>query len=207
MYAAPVIPRRLPALFFVCVLAGQPAAVPTPGRVDRAAALKPGVLLYAAPGLPEPNFAKTVILLLDHGARGSMGLVLNVPSERSLTTLLDLEAGAFGADVPVYWGGPVEQKVVLALVRSRPMLGRGTSVKDVSIARDLEEVRSALADAGGRTRVRVFSGYAGWDPGQLATEVRGGYWVIDQADAATVFTSEPSRLWERVYEILKRVMA
>jgi putative transcriptional regulator len=55
--------------------------------------------------------------------------------------------------------------------------------------------------------VRVFSGYAGWGAGQLAAEVRRGAWVLDRADAKRVFSSEPSRLWNGVYEILNRVKA
>jgi putative transcriptional regulator len=64
-----------------------------------------------------------------------------------------------------------------------------------------------LAERGGRLRVRIFSGYAGWARGQLAAEVRAGSWVPEPADAATVFSTEPSRMWEKVREILRRLHA
>jgi putative transcriptional regulator len=67
--------------------------------------------------------------------------------------------------------------------------------------RDVRQVR------GGRLRVRIFSGYAGWARGQLEAEVRAGSWVPEPADAATVFSTEPSRMWEKVREILRRLSA
>jgi putative transcriptional regulator len=170
--------------------------------------LKAGLLLYAAPGLPDPNFARTVVLLVDHGAQGSLGLVVNRVTTRGLESILDLKPDAPGSGFPVSWGGPVQPEALLALVRSpRPDGATRAIVPGVHLTRDLEDVRAALAERDASLRVRVFSGYAGWDRGQLAAEIRLGSWVLDRADAARVFSPEPSRLWEGVHEILARVQA
>ena len=71
----------------------------------------------------------------------------------------------------------------------------------------LEAVQQALNERDGSLRARLFTGYAGWARGQLAAEVRAKSWVLEPADAATVFSSEPSRMWEKVYDILGRLSA
>ncbi len=182
--------------------------IATAPRAERPQPLAAGVLLYATPGLPDPNFAKTVVLLIEHNAQGSLGVVVNRPTDLGLETVLDLEENPLGLDVPVYWGGPVQPSAVMVLLRSaRPGLRTRTIVRDVQLVQDLSEVRDMLAQRDARLRVRVFAGYAGWDKGQLAEEMRRGSWVLDRADAATVFTPEPSRLWERVHEIRTRLQA
>jgi putative transcriptional regulator len=134
--------------------------------------------------------------------------VVNQPTDRTIGEVFDQKLGQGAADVPLFWGGPVQPQAVLALVRAaRPGPHARTIVPDVQLTRDLDDVKSALAARDGPLRVRVFSGYAGWGPDQLATEVRHGAWVLEPADAASVFTPEPSSLWERVREIVGRVVA
>lgn len=187
--------------FIACVLLSG-VALPQPPRV---AALKRGVLLYATPGLRDPNFAQTVVLLLEHGSKGSMGVVLNKPTRRHVDDVLDLAVGTGGPDLPVFWGGPVQPEAVIALVRnSWPGPRARTIVRDVQLTSDLADIKQVLDEPNGRQRVRVFTGYAGWGRGQLAAEVRAGGWVVEPAEATMVFSPEPSRMWERVREILRR---
>ncbi|HEX2446246.1 MAG TPA: YqgE/AlgH family protein [Vicinamibacterales bacterium] len=170
--------------------------------------LKPGMLLYAMPGLPDSNFAKTVVLLLDHGSEGSMGVVLNRPTKLGVDEALDLKPGTSGIDLDVYWGGPVQPEAVLSLVRSpRPGPKARTILSEVYLTPDLADAKQVFDERDGRLRVRIFSGYAGWARGQLAAEVRERSWVLEPADAATVFSVEPSRMWEKVHDILGRMSA
>jgi putative transcriptional regulator len=195
--------RVLVALASCVVLLGS-----TPVLQGRALALKPGMLLYAMPGLPDPNFAKTVILLLDHGSEGSMGVVLNRPTRLGVDEALDLKAGTSGIDLDVFWGGPVQPEAVLSLVRSaRPGPKARTILSEVQLTPDLADAKQVFDERDGRLRVRIFSGYAGWARGQLAAEIRAKSWVLEPADAATVFSSEPSRMWEKVHDILGRLSA
>ena len=199
-----IMRQALTGLVACIVLSGAPA----PPQQERVAALKRGVLLYAMPGLPDPNFAQTVVLLLEHNSDGSLGVVLNRPTERSVDNALDVRAGTSGIDLHVSWGGPVQPGAVLSLVRTLRAGPRArTILGEVHLTPDLDDVRQVLAERGGRLRARIFSGYAGWARGQLEAEVRAGSWVPEPADAATVFSTEPSRMWERVREILRRLSA
>jgi putative transcriptional regulator len=196
--------QALTGLVACTVLSGAAA----PPQQERVAALRRGVLLYAMPGLPDPNFAQTVVLLLEHNSDGSLGVVLNQPTERSVDNALDVRAGTSGIDLHVSWGGPVQPGAVLSLVRTlRPGPRARTILGEIHLTPHLDDVRQVLAERGGRLRVRIFSGYAGWARGQLAAEVRAGSWVPEPADAATVFSTEPSRMWEKVREILRRLSA
>ena len=131
------------------------------------------MLLYAMPGLPDPNFAKTVVLLLNHGSEGSMGVVLNRPTVLGVDEALDVKPGTSGIDLDLFWGGPVQPEAVLSLVRSlRPGLQGATILSERYLTQDLDDVKQALDERDGRLRARLFTGYAGWARGQLAAEVR-----------------------------------
>src|SRR5262245_21663240 len=157
------------------VLSGPPA--PTQ---DREGPLKRGVLLYAMPDLPDSNFARTVVLLLEHGSEGSLGVVLNRPTARSVDNVLDMTPGTSGLDLQVWSGGPVQTEALLSLVRTvRPGPRAHTILGDVHLTPDLEDVKQVLGERGGRLRVRIFAGYAGWARGQLEAEVRAGRWVLE----------------------------
>jgi putative transcriptional regulator len=193
--------RAAGALVACLVLSGA-AAGPSPDS----ASLQPGVFLYAAPGVADPRFAESVVLLIRHGPDGSMGLVVNRPTGMLLGEALDQVEEARGSTMPVYWGGPLQPEAVLALVRAPSASPGAESVlPDVHLTGDLADVRTALKGQDPAGRVRVYTGYAGWGAGQLAVEVRAGVWVLDKADAASVFAPDPSKLWPRVQELLKRL--
>ena len=78
---------------------------------------------------------------------------------------------------------------------------------DVHLTGDLADVRAALKGKEPGARLRVFTGYTGWGAGQLAAEVRAGAWVLDRADARSIFAPDTSELWFRVHRILERLEA
>ena len=168
--------------------------------------LRPGIFLYAAPGIGDSRFAETVILLMEHGATGSAGVVLNQPSDVQLRKVLPDLSAARRLEVPVHWGGPVEPTAMVVLLRSPGRSGSAKAVApEIYRTTELEDLRGALEDARPDRRVRVYSGYAGWSPGQLESEVRQGAWLLDRADADAVFALDVSSLWEKVRSILKRI--
>ena len=195
--------RAAGALLAGAVLSGA-AAGPSPDPEE--ARLRAGLFLYAAPGVADSRFAESVVLLIRHGPDGSMGLVVNRPTEMVLHEALQEVDEARGSKLPVYWGGPVQPEAILALVRAPDASpGAQTVLPDVHLTGDLADVRAALKGGDAAGRLRVYSGYAGWAAGQLALEVRAGVWVLDRADAASVFAPDPSKLWLRVQDILKRL--
>jgi putative transcriptional regulator len=169
--------------------------------------LRAGLFLYAVPGMADPNFAETVVLLVEHSSAGSLGLVVNRPTREPLRERLKLRE-LDRSDLKFYWGGPVQPEAILALVRaSWPSESARVVVGDVFVTGDMDDVRAALRDRDPGSRLRVFSGYAGWGKGQLANEVRAGGWALDRADARAIFSPDVSELWYRVHRILERLEA
>lgn len=190
------------------VWAAGPGAVAQLPESRNPARLRAGIFLYASPSIGDPRFAQTVVLLLDHGRSGSMGVVINQPSETSLRKVLPDLPEARRLEVPVYWGGPVQPEGVTVLLRHpRRPDGSAMVVSEVYRTTELEVLREALEDQRPDRQVRVYSGYAGWSPGQLEREVRLGAWFLDRAEADAVFALDPEPLWERVRDIMRRVQA
>jgi putative transcriptional regulator len=158
-----------------------------------------GALLVASPALDDPNFARTVILLLDHDADGAVGMVLNRPTDISASDALPEWAFAATEPAVVHVGGPVTPQAVVCLgrikagVQSAPAGWR--PLAGAIGALDLDEA-SELVDA--LDAVRFFAGYAGWGPGQLERELRIGGWLVLAADPNDPFTAEPAKLWSSV---------
>lgn len=203
---------RIRAVLVPCAVASLLAAVLCRSALAQGpsnrnpAHLRPGVFLYSAPGIGDSRFAETVILLLDHGATGSAGVVLNQPSDVQLRTVLPDVSEARRLEIPVHWGGPVEPTAMVVLLRNPRRPGSAKTVApEIYRTTALDDLRAALGDARPDRHVRVYSGYAGWSPGQLESEVRQGAWLLDGADADSVFALDVSSLWEKVRSILERI--
>jgi putative transcriptional regulator len=180
----------------------------TAGEPDRdPSKLEAGIFLYAAPAMQDPNFAESVVLLVEHGKGGSMGLIVNRRTRVPLRELLPGLDDSLTKEMRFYSGGPVQPEAILALVRTNwPSEQARRVLADVYITGALDDVRAALGAKDPRGTLKVFSGYAGWGKGQLESEVRAGAWVMDRADARSVFTQDPD-LWQRVFSILDRLVA
>jgi len=156
-----------------------------------------GKILVAHPDLPDPNFAHTVVLLVHVGDDGTLGLILNRPAKITLKKLFPQMQ--ITSNDPVYSGGPVEEQVGLALLRSTSKISEPLHIAgDVYLAagkRLLEKTVLAGKDA---ARFRVYLGYAGWGPEQLDQELAADAWTVLPFRAETIFDAEPSSLWERL---------
>ncbi|WP_336032430.1 YqgE/AlgH family protein [Geodermatophilus sp. FMUSA9-8] len=153
------------------------AAVPqlSTGTLDD---VGPGSLLVAMPALSDPNFAGTVVYVLDHNDSGTLGVVLGRPSQVEIRDVLPgwcdlaVEPGVF------HVGGPCETDTALCLAacpgEGAEPAGLRRVAGDVYLV-DLDADPDALD--GGLTGLRVFAGYAGWSPGQLAGELAEGAWA------------------------------
>ena len=158
-----------------------------------------GQLLVAGPGLLDPNFRRTVILLGEHGEDGAMGVVLNRPTELPVAEAVPPLASLVDEDAVVYVGGPVQPRAVVVLADFHDPAYAGTIVLD-TLGFLPGEVEDAV-DVGSLRAVRVFAGYAGWAAGQLEDELEEGSWLVLRALVGDVFGPEPDRLWS---EVLRR---
>ena len=157
-----------------------------------------GQLLLAHPRLIEPNFRRTVVLVVDHGEDGAMGLVLNRPSLVPVAKAApELEPLVDPVD-PVHVGGPVAPEGIIVLAQFDD-----PSEAAVIVAGDLGLV-GAGADhavvAAATRRARVFAGHAGWAPGQLDAELEADGWIVEAPEPDDVLTDEPDALWATVLE-------
>jgi putative transcriptional regulator len=177
------------------------APAPDPDRPGRPGALG-GRLLVAAPQLDDPNFTRTVVLVIEHGEPGAVGVVLNRPLHVEVGEILATwrEQAEAAPPAVVFSGGPVSPDAVIALARpavpTDPDQWRavvpGLGVVDLSVAPEDQPV--ALGGT------RLFSGYAGWGPGQLEHELEDGGWLVVDALAADAFSETPGELWHDVLQ-------
>ncbi|MFC4950329.1 YqgE/AlgH family protein [Pseudonocardia sp. GCM10023141] len=161
----------------------------------------PGSLLVAAPGLLDPNFKRTVVYIVEHRERGSLGVVLNRPSEVAVRDVLPAWAALASDPNAVFVGGPVEGETALCLAAVRtgqdPARVAGlVPVRGPVALVDLDTDPVALTD---RLRgLRVFAGYSGWDEGQLVGEIERGDWIVVPALPDDVLTQRDTGLWGHV---------
>jgi putative transcriptional regulator len=157
-----------------------------------------GKLLIATPALGDPNFDRTVVLLLEHGAEGALGIVLNRPTDTPLSEAVSDWAPVACPPAVVYLGGPVGVGTIIALARTRgddAPVGtervRGSLVA-VDLSTDPETLAPLVDD------LRVWTGYAGWAAGQIEGELAQEAWFVVDAHDSDAATSDPGALWRTV---------
>ena len=154
-----------------------------------------GQLLIAAPQLLDPNFLRTVVLMVQHSSEGALGLVLNRPTNATIKQAWEQvrDTGCLRDDL-LRWGGPCQ--------------GPLTALHVTSELSDIEVLSTSLFFCGEPDKLttlvdeptyqaRFFVGYAGWGPGQLESEMEQGGWLTTPAKAEHVF-SEDADLWQHV---------
>jgi len=160
-----------------------------------------GQILIAMPGMADPRFERSVVLVCAHSDEGAMGLIVNKPLEElSFSGLLEhlkIPVAPEGRDIRVHFGGPVERGRGFVLHSSdwRP-LGEGT----MKVPGGLEmtatiNVLEALAKGGGPGKALLALGYSGWGPGQLEAEIARNDWLTCEAPEALLFAPDDGAKW------------
>lgn len=156
---------------------------------DDATGLYGGRLLVATPDLEDPNFDRTVVLLLEHGPDGALGVVLNRPSDLLVVDHLPAWAPVAPEPAVVFLGGPVARSAVLGLGHTAAADGEAGT----PLAVDLDTEPELLARS--FEAVRIFAGYAGWAAHQLEAEIIAGGWFVVDAKPSDAFSANPGDLW------------
>jgi putative transcriptional regulator len=157
-----------------------------------------GAVLVATEASHDTDFARTVVLVLDHDAHRATGLVLNRPVKISLAEVFpELKAGpALGQTA--WAGGPVLLGVN-ALLRARsPRAGLDRVLPGVYLIADKRRIRAEIVAGTPAASFRVYLGVCGWGAGQLESEIKRGLWRIVPGSADPVFDAKPDTLWERL---------
>ena len=183
--------RSLAGLVLVALASGASAQ----GLVEPA----PGTFLVSR-GIDGGPFHQSVVLLLKHGEEGTLGVIVNRPTDVLLAEAIpDLDAGE--PPHPLYFGGPVGLEGLLVLFRSTaPPPGAEEVLDGVHFSGDRTVLEALLRGEVPSEEVRLFVGHAGWGPGQLAGELRRRSWDVVPADLFTLFRTDPQWMWETLTE-------
>jgi putative transcriptional regulator len=196
--SAPTAPRtrRIRAWLAACALA-------LPGIVGpaHAAGVADGTLLIASAELEDPNFAHTVVLILRNDANGTIGVILNRPTNLAPAKIFPDLAASVGAYAgKLYRGGPVASSRLLFLVRglAAATVQGPEVVEKVFLAGDPDALPDMVRLADGAKDLRMYAGHAEWMPGQLDREIAAGGWQTKPATAEIVFDANPTALWDEL---------
>jgi putative transcriptional regulator len=158
-----------------------------------------GRFLVAARDLLDPNFSRTVVLLVDYDSRGALGVIVNRPTEIQAVEFLPGVAGLRERTDTMWVGGPVAMWKAVLLARStRPLDGARLVLEDIVFTASREALELLIAEG---DEFRLYAGYAAWGPGQLDREIERGGWKILPATANSVFDTSPLELWSRLSSV------
>jgi putative transcriptional regulator len=160
--------------------------------------------------LADPNFHRTVVLMVTHDEQGAFGLVVNRPSPFTLGEVVDGLDGLPAASIPVFLGGPVQQEVLFILhapfpaplaegAREEPVEGVIYEPATVPV---LDWLKSEWGNMpqDDRPVVRFYAGYSGWGPEQLEGELKVDSWLVIKATAEIAFHPDAASAWEEAFK-------
>jgi putative transcriptional regulator len=161
-----------------------------------------GHLLIASPKLRDPNFFKAVVLLVQHDEQGSLGLVLNRPTDVSVRSAWkQLSQTPCEIDGSIHQGGPCEG--VLMALHTDLEASEIEVLDGVHFSTTKDAIEHLVSHGGGGGKVRLFVGYAGWAPGQLESELSAGGWLTIPATFERVFGTKDGA-WDVLMRTLDR---
>lgn len=157
---------------------------------------KAGVILVSEPYLPDPNFERTIILLTEHNEEGSIGFILNKPSDNKLGEVMEDLDNYKGS---IFIGGPVQQDTLHILHRHAGISNSVELSDGIYWGGDFEEIASLIETSQiDQDQLRFFLGYSGWSPGQLEDELKEKSWIItDHVTQELVFETSYDQMWRK----------
>jgi len=159
------------------------------------------VTLVATPRLIDPDYRGAVLLAVPVENNRHVGVILNRPTGRSLSSLFPEHGPSKLVRDPVYFGGPMLRQAIFAVVHVGHTPGPGSIqiMKELFLATQGAVVDHIIEET--PNEARYYVGYVAWRPGELSQEVDRGLWYVLDADPELVFRKDPGRLWE---ELLRR---
>jgi putative transcriptional regulator len=192
--------RLLIALVFLACAA--PWSVPAQAQDDDSA-----MLLVAHPAFRDLDYRQTVLLAAPGPNGGHVGVILNRPTKRSLSSLFPEHEPSKKVLDPVHYGGPFSRGALVALVKTDSAPGAGTVqvMKNLYMAFRVNTIDEVIESR--PNDARYYVGYVGWRPGELKSEIERGIWSVLGADLDVVFRKDTEGLWEEMLQQTKRIRA
>jgi putative transcriptional regulator len=185
------------ANFLIMGLVILPQAEPALAERDfPPSSVEKGAFLVASPSLADPNFRHTVLLIVEHGARGTLGVIVNRSTEVSLSQVLPDLTVLKGTGYRLFQGGPVASAHLVLLFRLQEPPSDVRSVfGGVYVGGTPALLERIITQPKPTEAFRVFAGHAGWAPGQLDFEMRQGSWGVLPPGSFDIFDKDPATLW------------
>jgi putative transcriptional regulator len=160
-----------------------------------------GRLLLSEPYLADPNFERTVILLTEHNEEGSVGFILNKPSESHVSEVMD---DLRGMDAQIYIGGPVQQDTLHFIHRYGDLEDAIELENGIYWGGNFEQLLTLIDNQKlSVTEIKFFLGYSGWSPDQLQEELTLNSWIVsDRVSQELIFETLPDQMWKKALQEL-----
>jgi putative transcriptional regulator len=154
-----------------------------------------GIVLVSKPGLPDPNFGETVVLVTRTDEGNPVGVILNRPTTLKLAEVAPRVRGAQNFTEPLYSGGPVMREVLIALYRSAtpPSEASFQVLPGVYLTMHPAKIEALIAER--QATLRLYAGFSGWAPRQLEAEIDSGSWYVLRATEALAFRRDTAGMW------------
>ncbi|HMT10225.1 MAG TPA: YqgE/AlgH family protein [Ignavibacteria bacterium] len=170
--------------------------------------LKPatGRILISEPFLNDPNFKRTIILLAEHGEDGSVGFVLNKPTEYRIHEVIE-DFPVF--DARVYYGGPVQLNTLQFIYKGAEIIdGSVEIIPGVYWGGSFDLLKAVISSGSVSAEdFRFFLGYSGWTEGQIDDELKLNSWIVTESGAEEIFSKEPDNLWRDLLKSMGKKFA
>lgn len=159
---------------------------------------KVGKLLISEPFNPEPNFKRSVVLISQHNPLGSIGFILNKPTQLRVDEALD-DFPEF--DAPVFWGGMLQLDSIYYIHTIESLEGKKKIADGIYWGGNYTQLK-VLIETGqiDSTQIKFIAGFSAWEPEELEDQIRQNNWWLTNADLETTFMDEPTEVWGNVLQ-------
>src|SRR5262245_4695643 len=195
-----VLVRLLAGVLTLSTVLIQPALAQAPRAADTA-------LLVAAPAFRDPEYRQTVLIVSPTATGGHIGVIINKPTRRSLSSLFPEHEPSKKVTEPVFFGGPFSTSALVAVVRGDRSPGAGSLLimTNLYLAINVNTIDKIIEER--PNEARYYVGYVGWRPGELRREIDRGLWFVLNPDANTVFRKDTDVLWEELLRMARQINA
>ena len=160
-----------------------------------------GKVLISEPFLRDANFTRSVVLLIDHGTKGSVGIIMNKPSKLIVNDIV--KEFKYLDNIPLFKGGPVSTDTLFYLQTFADIEGALPIGDGIYLNGDFNAIKRYILQGNPiEGKIRFFLGYAGWDTDQLQNEIEENTWIIGNADMANLVNNQIQDLWKTSLEKL-----
>jgi putative transcriptional regulator len=154
--------------------------------------------------MEDPRFVETVVYVVKHNQDGAMGFVINRPLAKGpgadLLKALGVENSKAAVEIVIHYGGPVNHRSGFVLHSDDFLEQNSTPIADgIAMTADIKLVE-AIAQGNGPRQSLLVLGYAGWAPGQLEAELKGGFWFAIPGDKALIFGKDADKKWQQAMD-------